>query len=122
VKFLLDANLSPALAQPLRQAGHQAIHVVDADLLTAADAMILRHAADQGYAVITADSDFPTMLALHNASAPSVIHLRHINELSWQEQARLLVSNLPTVLDDLANGAIVSLSPTRMAVRRLPIR
>jgi predicted nuclease of predicted toxin-antitoxin system len=122
VKFLLDANLSPALAQPLRQAGHQAIHVVDADLLTAADAMILRHAADQGYAVITADSDFPTMLALHDASTPSVVHLRHINELSWQEQAELLVSNLPTVLDDLANGAIVSLSPTRMAVRRLPIR
>jgi len=26
----------------------------------------------------TADSDSPTMLALHGAAAPSVVHLRHI--------------------------------------------
>jgi hypothetical protein len=51
--------------------------------------------------VITADSNFPTMLALHGAATPSVAHLRHINELTGPEQAALLVANLPTVLDDL---------------------
>jgi predicted nuclease of predicted toxin-antitoxin system len=121
VKFLLDANLSPALLRPLRQDGHHAAHVVDLGLLAAADTDILRRAADEGYTVITADSDFPTMLALHGAATPSVVHLRHINELSWREQAALLVANLPTVLDELEHGAIVSRSPTRMAVRRLPI-
>lgn len=71
--------------------------------------------------MITADSDFPMMLALRRASTPSVVHLRHINELTWHAQVALLVANLPTVLNDLDEGAIVSLSPTRMAVRRLPI-
>ena len=121
MKFLLDANLSPALLGSLRQAGHQGVHVVDLGLLAAADTEILDHAADEGYTVITADSDFPTMLALHGAATPSVVHLRHINELTRQELATLLVANLPTVLDDLKHGAIVSLSPTRMAVRGLPI-
>lgn len=121
MKFLLDANLSPALVGPLNEAGHEAAHVVDLEMLTAADAVILNRAADDGYTVITADSDFPMLLALQGAGAPSVVHLRHINELTRQEQAALLVANLPTVLDDLAHGAIVSLRPTRMAVRRLPI-
>lgn len=31
------------------------------------------------------------------------------------------VANLPTVSDDLESGAVVSLSPTRLAVRDLPI-
>jgi hypothetical protein len=56
------------------------------------------------------------MLALRRASAPSVVHLRHINELTWQNQAALLTTNLPMVLGYLDDGAIVSLSPTRMAV------
>ena len=121
MKFLLDANLSPALLGPLRQAGHQGVHVLDLGLLAAADTEILGRAAEEGYTVITADSDFPTILALHGAATPSVVHLRHINELTVGEQAALLVANLPTVLEDLEYGAIVSLSPTRMAVRRLPV-
>ena len=81
MKFLLDANLSPALIGPLERAGHHAVHVVDLGLLTAADTVILRRVADDGYTVLTADSDFPTTLALHSAAAPSV---RNINELSLQ--------------------------------------
>jgi len=121
VKFLLDANLSPALISPLAEAGYSTAHVVDLGLLSASDEDILRRAEDDGYIVITADSDFPMMLALRRATTPSVVHLRHINELALHAQSALLVANLPTVLNDLNKGAIVSLSPTRMAVRGLPI-
>lgn len=121
MKFLLDANLSPALIDPLREAGYETVHVADLGLLNASDDGILQRADDDGYTVITADSDFPMMLALRRATTPSVVHLRHINELTWQEQGALLTANLPTVIDDLADGAIVSLSTTRMAIRRLPI-
>lgn len=47
--------------------------------------------------------------------------LRHVAELPWHEHAALLVANLPAVLNDLGEGAVVALSPTRLAVRRLPI-
>jgi predicted nuclease of predicted toxin-antitoxin system len=59
VKFLLDANLSPALIAPLREAGHEVVHVADIGLLTATDDLIFSRAADEGYTVITADSDSP---------------------------------------------------------------
>ena len=50
-----------------------------------------------------------------------MILLRQVAELTWQIHLRLLTANLTVVLADLEAGAVVSLSPTRLAVRRLPI-
>lgn len=71
--------------------------------------------------MITADSDFSMLLASRGTARPSVIHLRQVAELSWRVHGDLLIANLPAVLDDLEHGAVVSLSPTRLAIRRLPI-
>jgi predicted nuclease of predicted toxin-antitoxin system len=71
--------------------------------------------------VVTADSDFTALLAARQTPTPSVILLRHVAELRPREQVELLIANLPAILDDLAGGAVVSLSPRRLAVRRLPI-
>lgn len=71
--------------------------------------------------MFTADSDFPMMLALRRAGRPSVVLLRHVTHLPRSVQAALLVANLPIVSLDLTAGAVVSLSPTRLAVRDLPI-
>lgn len=121
MRFLLDANLSPRLVEDLRSAGHAAVHVVDLGLLAATDDAIFERASVDGLVLITADSDFPMMLALRRATNPSVVLLRHVSELAPADQAGLLIANLPAVLDDLSRGAIVSLSPRRMGVRRLPI-
>lgn len=122
MRFLVDANLSPALTLMLAAPDHDAVHVTDVGLLTATDAAILEHARADGRVVITADSDFAMMLALSGADRPSVIQLRHVNELATFDVAALLTANMPAVLDALLQGAIVSLSPTRLAVRGLPIR
>lgn len=95
--------------------------MADLGLLAATDHAIFERASADGLVLITADSDFPMMLALRRATNPSVVLLRHVNELSPADQGSLLTANLPAVLDDLARGAIVSLSPRRMGVRRLPI-
>lgn len=122
MKLLLDANLSPKLLEPLTMAGYEALHVADIGLLHASDDTIFDRAADEGCVVVTADSDFPMMLALRRAHRPSVVVLRHITELPRLRQGELLMSNLPLVEDDLERGAIVSLSPTRLAVRDLPVK
>lgn len=72
--------------------------------------------------IVTADSDFAAMLALASADRPSVIQLRGVAELPPATHLQLLIDNLPAVAQDLDSGAVVSLSPTRLAVRRLPIR
>jgi len=122
VRFLLDANLSPQLLSGLRDAGHEAVHVVDLGLVAATDQEIFDRAAHDGYVVITADSDFTILLAARASGRPSVVLLRQVAELRWQAHQALIVANLSSVLADLEAGAVVSLSPTRLAVRRLPIR
>lgn len=48
MKLLLGANLSPALAEPRREAGHRAEHVADLGLLAATDEQILARAKSDG--------------------------------------------------------------------------
>jgi predicted nuclease of predicted toxin-antitoxin system len=122
MRLLVDANLSPAVADGLRKAGVDAVHVVDLDLLTASDDDIFDRAVADGLTVVTADSDYGMLLALRRATNPSVIHLRHVAELTPDRHLALLVANLAQLTDILERGAIVSLSPTRLAVRDLPIR
>lgn len=122
MRLLLDANLSPRLTGVLVEAGYEAIHVGEVGLLAASDADIFDAAVEGGYVVVTADSDFGALLALRRAVSPSVIHLRHVAELRPDDHAALLVANLTAILDDLARGVIVSLSPDRLAIRDLPIR
>jgi predicted nuclease of predicted toxin-antitoxin system len=122
VRFLLDANLSPRLVVLLSEAGYDAVHVGELDLLSAPDPVIFDRAADDGYVLITADTDFSMLLALKEAALPSVILLRRVSELSPEEHAQLLVCNVPALTADLDRGVIVSLSPARLAIRDLPIR
>lgn len=122
MRLLLDANLSPRVARSLRSAGFEAIHVADLDLLTATDDEIFDQAVAEGLVVVTADSDFGALLAMRRTSNPSVVHLRHVSELVVEAHTDLLVANLPKIAEDLERGAIVSLSPTRLAVRDLPLR
>ncbi len=76
---------------------------------------------------MTATSSSPLMRtarccwAARGSAGPSVVLLRHVSELPWPVHLSLLVDNLPAVAEDLKAGAVVSLSPTRLAVRRLPI-
>jgi predicted nuclease of predicted toxin-antitoxin system len=121
MRFLVDANLSPRLCDSLTAAEHEAAHVLHLGLLKADDSTILARAKADGSIVITADSDFATMLALTGADSPSVVQLRRVNELSTADLADLLLANLSTVAEHLARGAIASLSPSRLAVRDLPI-
>lgn len=97
------------------------MHVGDIDMLTAADEAILEWAAEHGYVVATADSDFGALLFRCRSASPSVVHLRGVSHRPPAAQAALLVSGLPTVAEALEAGAIVSLSPTSIRARDLPI-
>lgn len=122
MKYLLDANMSPQVLVALQDAGHDATHVGDHGLLTASDEEIFEWAASNGAVVITADSDFAMLLATRSAATPSVVLLRDVADRPPPAHAQLLINNLSAVEEDLMKGAIVSLSPTRLRVRDLPIR
>lgn len=112
----------PAFAALLSDGGYHASHVQDHGLLTASDETILRCALDTSQVIVSADSDFATMLALTGMSSPSLILLPSADHLSPDEQAHLLLANIPTTAHDLDAGCVVSISRNHLRVRPLPIQ
>jgi len=121
MRFLLDNNLSPKLADFLRAAGHDVVHVRDIGLGSAPDTVVIDEARTQGRVLISAHTDFGTLLARTHATTPSFLLIRRASGRRASEQAAIILNNLDVVQADLDAGAIVVLGEATLRIRRLPI-
>ena len=108
MRFLVDAQLPPALARRLAALDHVAEHVADCGLATASDMAIRARAASTGAVIITKDEDFAVHRGPH--PGPPIIWLRFGNTRRAALLERVEAS-LPAILAALARGeSLVELS------------
>ena len=121
MRFLIDNALSPGMAEGLRKAGHDAIHVRDLGLASATDHEILIKALAEERIIVSADTDFGTLLALSDLAKPSFILFRRTDKRPVSLLMHLL-ANLSQTEKALNKGAVVVFEDNRIRIRSLPIR
>lgn len=120
MKFIIDNALSPSIANGLKEAGHNAIHVRDIGMASASDREILLYAKIENRVVVSADTDFGTILALNNDAKPSFLLLRRSDKKPLS-QLNMLINIIESLQEDLEKGAVVVIEDKRIRIRELPI-
>jgi predicted nuclease of predicted toxin-antitoxin system len=120
VKLLIDMNLSPRWVDPLRVAGHDAVHGSMLGSATATDRDIMQFARENDCVVLTHDLDFGDILAATGGAKPSVVQIRS-NGLGVARIGAQVIGGLALCAEELAAGALVTIDATRTRVRLLPL-
>ena len=94
MKFLIDNNLSPLLAEGLKAAGHDAVHLRDLGMQAAPDAAVLQRARVDERVLVSADTDFGGLLSRSRATGPLVLLIRRLAGRRAAEQSAIILANL----------------------------
>jgi predicted nuclease of predicted toxin-antitoxin system len=121
MRFLIDNALSPLVADGLRLAGYDTVHVRDHEMQSASDVDILLRARDENRIIVSADTDFGSLLTLRTESKPSFILFRGSATRRPERQIQVLLENLPALTEMLEKGCIAVLNQSRIRIRNLPI-
>ncbi len=120
MRFLIDAQLPPALARWLVSVGHDAEHVADLGLAEAKDSVIWAQAILTSSTLITKDEDFAQRRTAAT-TGPQIVWIRLPNS----RKAPLLMwfsASLPRILEALLRGEtlVEVTSPGRTTLGRPP--
>ena len=121
MKLLIDNALSPQVAQSLLRAGFDVVHVREVNLAAASDQEIVDYAIHEERVIVSADTDFGSILATQNAAKPSYILLRKARNVRPLQVGELLAKILPKYEQELLSGAVLVVTDTRIRIRALPI-
>ncbi len=120
MKVLLDMPVSSLLLDVLHAHGHEGVHAYQIGKGRASDTELLEIARREGRVVITADLDFPRLLALSSAEGPGMILFRGGN-YSDREMCELLERVLNQVLPGILESSICVVDKRRIRITELPI-
>ncbi len=102
MRFLVDAQLPPALARWPTAAGYQAEHVADLGVADARDLAIWDRALETAAVIISKDEDFVVWRSVRTPS-PSIVWLRRGNT-SGRDLLQWFAPLLPVIVAALEKG------------------
>jgi predicted nuclease of predicted toxin-antitoxin system len=102
VRFLVDAQLPPALAHWLAEHGHAAEHLFDLGMAGAEDKAIWAYAVEVRAVIVTKDEDFAERRA-RTGDGPSIVWVR-VGNTSRRDLLAWFRFRLPTVVEALDRG------------------
>ncbi len=120
MRFLIDMPLSPGLAKWLVEHGYNAVHALEIGLDRAPDAEILDRAREGKGVVVTADLDYPRLLASLHTDGPGLILFRGGN-YSEAEALLYLRKALAAIPTESLCRSIVVIEKNRIRCRSLPL-
>jgi predicted nuclease of predicted toxin-antitoxin system len=120
MRFLLDMPVSALLLDVLQAHGHEGVHAYQIGKDRAADEELLEMARRESRVVITADLDFPRLVALSLAEGPGLILFRGGN-YSDREMCDLLGRVLKRVPPETLERSVCVVDKKRIRVTRLPL-
>ena len=120
IGILLDQGLPRSAGPALCDEGWDVLHTGDIGLSRSTDRQILEFAQNEQRVIITLDSDFHTILALTNASTPSVIRIR-LEGLRGPDLALLIKKIWPRVEPQVKKGAMVTVTESGIRIRNIPV-
>ena len=94
MRFLIDAQLPPALSQLFNDDGHSAEHVFDIGLAEAADEEIWNEAARRNAVIVTKDEDFVARLPLRANVSIVWIRIGNCSNRILREKLRPLLPEI----------------------------
>jgi predicted nuclease of predicted toxin-antitoxin system len=112
-------NMAYRWAAMLVNRGIEAVHWAEIGPGDAPDNEIMAYAASKGYAVLTNDLDFGTVLALTAASAPSVVQIRNA-DVRPEALFEPVVNTLVKFSADIEKGALVTIDINKVRIHILP--
>jgi predicted nuclease of predicted toxin-antitoxin system len=112
--------VTPEAAAHLTRHGHEAVHAAAVGLATASDAEVLAVAQNEARVVVTADLDYPRLLALEGAHGPGIILFRG-GSYSDREMLDLLDRVLASGTARDLERSITVVDHRRIRRRRLPL-
>lgn len=105
MKFLVDAQLPPRLAQALTGLGHQSWHIGDLGPLDAPDSAVWSLARANACAIISKDSDF-LRLSMGTADPVPLLLLR-VGNCGRDRVIAIICAQLPAIVAACAAGETI---------------
>lgn len=120
MKLIADVNISPITVKILKEKGYDIIRVTEVLSPSASDNEIIRLAIKEDAVIVTQDLDFSAIIAKSGLRKPSVISIR-TSDARPDFIAKLLLTLIPLIKNELHEGAIISVNEREYRVRKIPV-